>query len=165
VHIDLLVTRTFIGVFNTRGCGRRKLLSRITFAVMSLFLFLSSGKCSRRGIGEACNSRISPSSDTDRGRRGKFAICSSSVFRARQERGRGLRKDFAWTDRRAGSARSSGQARGRRRDSLLKRRALKTTMSLHFNDLFFGSALPFKSVRLQVCGPRSRGPLPRRGDP
>lgn len=31
-------------------------------------------------------------------------------------------------------------------------------MSLHFNDLFFGSALPFKSVRLQVCGPRSRGP-------
>lgn len=31
-------------------------------------------------------------------------------------------------------------------------------MSLHFNDLFFGSALPFKSIRLQVCGPRSRGP-------
>lgn len=30
-------------------------------------------------------------------------------------------------------------------------------MSLHFNDLFLGSALPFKNVRLQVCGPRSRG--------
>lgn len=45
---------------------------------------------------------------------------------------------------------------------VLKRRALKTTMSLHFNDLFFGCALPFKSVRLQVCGPRAHGGQPHR---
>lgn len=91
------------------------------------------------------------------------------VFRVNEGKRRVLKRSRPWAKGRIKGERGvlvapevAGAGSRKTKGPVLKRRALKTTMSLHFNDLFFGCALPFKSVRLQVCGPRAHGGQPHR---